>query len=478
MGILDSIRSAVSAERGYLPGPAAPRAPRVWATGGGKGGVGKSVFTSSLAISLASRGERCVVVDADLGGANVHTLLGVPNPRLTLSHFLAREVESLSDVMCPTPVPNLSIISGARGLLEMANPKHTQKEKLLRHIRRLDVEHVFLDLSAGSSFNVLDFFLAADDGILVVVPEPTSIENAYYFLKTAFFRSLRNAARQHAVREALGRVLDVGSRRRVRSPRELIEGVGEIDAAAGRELQNQAAGFSPLLVVNKTRTVEHRRVGFEISAVCKDFLGTEVSYLGALERDECVRTAVAERKPVLKLFPGSTFSRDLEAIASRMLAGDPQAAEASIRAAEPNYLRRRNLPQQATLATQCLVEEEKKQVRQERLDTAYARARERRPDSRPSARAALPSLDVAEPGAYLRRCREHLGRSIPEIVQRTRLLAIDAIENERYEDLPPDPYLRGQILQYARELGIEEAPALAASFVGRYRLWKAKRRSP
>ena len=74
----------------------APRAPRIWSVGGGKGGVGKSVVTSSLAAALAGLGRRCVVIDGDLGGANLHTLLGAARPRLTLAHFMSGEVASLA----------------------------------------------------------------------------------------------------------------------------------------------------------------------------------------------------------------------------------------------------------------------------------------------------------------------------------------------------------------------------------------------
>jgi flagellar biosynthesis protein FlhG len=122
--------------------------------GGGKGGVGKSLVLSSLACAIAASGRRCTVIDADLGGANLHTLLGVAPPRRTLSHFLSGEVSSLAELMVPTSVPNLSLVSANRALLDMANPRHCQKEKLLRHVRRLDVDEVLLDLGGGSAFNV------------------------------------------------------------------------------------------------------------------------------------------------------------------------------------------------------------------------------------------------------------------------------------------------------------------------------------
>ncbi len=107
-------------------------APRIWAVGGGKGGVGKSVVASSLAATIAATGRRCAIIDADLGGANLHTLLGVRRPRHTLSHFLSGDVGSLADLMVQTSVPNLWLVSGNQALLEMANPRHSRMEKLFR----------------------------------------------------------------------------------------------------------------------------------------------------------------------------------------------------------------------------------------------------------------------------------------------------------------------------------------------------------
>ncbi len=133
--------------------------PRVWAIGGGKGGVGKSVFAANLATQLARNGSRVALVDGDLGGANLHTLLGVPSPDTNLSDFISKRVATLGEVMTPTSIENLWLVSGAKALVETANLNFGQKSKLLRHINQLDADHVILDLGAGSTFNVLDFFL-------------------------------------------------------------------------------------------------------------------------------------------------------------------------------------------------------------------------------------------------------------------------------------------------------------------------------
>ena len=86
---------------------------QIVAVGGGKGGIGKSLITSSLGICLARRGRRVVLVDADLGGANLHTALGLNPPKLSLGDFINRRVSSIEEVIMETGVPNLGLISGA-----------------------------------------------------------------------------------------------------------------------------------------------------------------------------------------------------------------------------------------------------------------------------------------------------------------------------------------------------------------------------
>jgi len=402
-------------------------APRIWAVGGGKGGVGKSVVAASLAAAIAGTGRRCAVIDADLGGANLHTLLGVSRPRLTLSHLLTGEVGSLEELMVQTSVPNLWLVSGNEALLEMANLKHAQKEKLFRHIRRVAVDDVLLDLGAGSAFNVLDFFLLARRGLVVTTPEPTAIENAEHFLKAALYRSLQLVARHPEVRAAILRARENHRGRRVRSAGELIALVREIDPPAAKLLEERAQAFLPVLLVNQVRSAEHREVGPELVAAWRDRLGVPVAYAGSVDADPNVVAAVAQRQPALLAFPRCGFSKHIDALAQRLL--------------------------------------------REEGDAPCERAEERRLLSRSAEpavpRSPLPPLDPSQPGAYLRRCREQLGSTLAEMIERTRIRILDHIESERFELLPPEPYLKGFLLSYAQELGVPDVASFAASYLRR-----------
>ena len=190
------------------------------------------MLAASLGWQLARLGKRVVLVDADLGGANLHTCLGLPGPSRTLGDFIQRRVERIEDVVVDTPFPRLRLISGASDVLGAANINYQQKVRLLNKLRSLDVDVVLIDLGAGTAHNIIDFFLISDVALLAVVPEPTSIENGYRFIKSALYRRLRNAAPSPAVRDVIDAALDQKNAQGIRSPLDLLAAVEREDPAA------------------------------------------------------------------------------------------------------------------------------------------------------------------------------------------------------------------------------------------------------
>jgi flagellar biosynthesis protein FlhG len=298
------------------------RARKVISIGGGKGGIGKSLISANLGIELARRGKRVVLVDVDLGGANLHTTLGIDLPRRTLSDFIERKVARIEDVVTPTGIENLGLVSGALDHLDAANPRYAQKMRLLRHVQQMDVDYVVLDLGAGTHSNVLDFFLVSDHGVLVLVPEPTAVENAYRFVKAAFWRRLRNVAQVYGYDPLLRSVMESGS---FKSPVDLVASFSERDPDAGRNLARHLAGFRPRLVVNQARTQQDADIGHAVVAAWRKYFGLEMDFLGTISYDDEMWRAVRARRPLLVDRPEVPSARAFGPIADALLALDGAA---------------------------------------------------------------------------------------------------------------------------------------------------------
>ena len=170
--------------------------PQIWAVGGGKGGIGKSVLSILISMALAEKGKDTVVIDGDLGGANLHTFMGIRTPSRTLNDFISRHYATLDDVCVGTEQKGLRIICGASEVLTLANLQFAQKTKILQAISKIEADHVILDLGAGTGFNTLDFFLSAHRQIVVMTPQPVAIQNAYAFIRNAVYRTLSRLTSQ------------------------------------------------------------------------------------------------------------------------------------------------------------------------------------------------------------------------------------------------------------------------------------------
>ncbi|MDP3430784.1 MAG: P-loop NTPase, partial [Desulfomicrobium sp.] len=144
----------------------------------GKGGVGKTNVSVNLALCLSRLGRRCVILDADLGLANVDVVLGL-TPERNLFHVFHEDV-SLSDILYPTAY-GFSILPAASGVSEMLSLSTGQKLELLEAMDVLEdtTDFLIVDTGAGINDNVLYFNLAAQERMVVVTPEPTSLTDAY-----------------------------------------------------------------------------------------------------------------------------------------------------------------------------------------------------------------------------------------------------------------------------------------------------------
>mgnify|MGYP001078647347 FL=1 len=269
---------------------------RIWAIGGGKGGTGKSFVAASLGLHLASLDREVVLVDADLGAPNLHTLLGMRAGHPDLGDFLTGNLPTLEEAAADTPYRGLRIVRGSENILFIANLNHYKKLRLLRHLRQLPTRNVILDLGTGSSFNTLDFFLSANPGIVVATPEPTAIENTYLFLKSCIMRVLKLYMDHYKIRDLHQRMLDQ-IEKNSQSLYGFFKSLMETDRSYGTLLYRALRGFRPCLVMNKTRDERDVQLGRSVADVVRKYLLVDMKYLGGVPYDEDVHTSLRGLRP-------------------------------------------------------------------------------------------------------------------------------------------------------------------------------------
>jgi len=224
--------------------------------------------------------------------------------------------------MLDTPVENLKLISGACGTLGMANPRFTQKLRFINELRRIHADYVLLDLGAGSSFNVIDFFIAADQGIVVTTPEPMAIQETFNFLKIALMRKIMRQFKnqpeiaalfeQEALRENMQNGATLGS---------LLQKIRAIDQTAGNAAATLFDAFRPSLILNMVHSQEEVKEGIALSTAAEELRYIHLEFLGYIDYDDSVRKAVKEMRPFMIDNPKSKASKSLAKLISVGLQG-------------------------------------------------------------------------------------------------------------------------------------------------------------
>ncbi len=330
----------------YIEGPATeqPGEACLIPIGGGKGGVGKSFVVANLATALARSGYRVIAVDGDLEGANLHTCLGVARPRTSLADFVAHREEDLQKLILETPIANLRLIAATDGNLASPQPNHSRRVRLTRELRKLPADFVLLDLGAGTHSAVMDYFMIGHDGVVVIAPEPTSVENAYAFIRAAFYRRLRLAMVSHDVRKVVTTAMDQRNERGIRTPSDLLTEIQSLDSAEAGRFVDTMRAFRPRIIINDVRTAEDVKLGFSIRSVCRKYFGIEADYLGYVNHDEQARLSLRARRPIVDLYPRSDAAIYLSRIARKLCATSPRVATGVLSSATPRAQPPQRLP--------------------------------------------------------------------------------------------------------------------------------------
>lgn len=241
---------------------------RIIAVTSGKGGVGKTNFSINLAISLSNLGYSVLVLDADIGLANIDVLLGL-FPKETISSILTKN-KKITDVI--TDGPNgIKIIAGGSGLYDMLQLNNESLDYLIKQLIELEnlFDFVIIDTGAGISEIVMSFVAAAHEVVLITTPEPTSLTDVYALIKA---------------------------------------------------MRIQGYNGQLKLVVNKAENYKEALNVYEkLSIASSKFLNTKIENYGYIINSKQVEEAVKNQHPFLTLYPNSTIAKNINSIAIKII---------------------------------------------------------------------------------------------------------------------------------------------------------------
>lgn len=241
---------------------------RVIAVTSGKGGVGKSNIALNLAIAFQQMGKMALVLDADLGMANIHLLAGI-QPAYSLKDLLRLDLEP-SELITQGP-EGIGIVAGGSGVIALADSTSGQRRQLLETLEKMErhAEIIMVDTAAGMGSGVRDFLMAADEVVFVLTPDLTSLADAYGLLKALHAKEFNR----------------------------------------------------PLyLVVNMATSLKQAAdVAVRFSNCARQFLGVSIDNIGYILRDATVGAATVRRTPYLVFEPQAKVSKNTVAIASALL---------------------------------------------------------------------------------------------------------------------------------------------------------------
>jgi len=287
----------------------------IYTVGGGKGGTGKSFITASLGTILAQQGKKVLLVDLDLGASNLHTFLALGKPQISLKQYLNKEVHDINEVVVQTNQPNLSVISSAGCSLEIANLYYAQKVKVIRGIKKLSYDYIFIDLGSGTHYNTLDFYLISNEGIIVTTPESISVENMFRFLKSIYLRKVKAVLKDYGLniicREYLNRVND--------SPVKLFSHIMDFvkqydvqnNATVEKCIKNQKIG----LILNQFRWQVDKNFGHELTKICNKHLYFNYYFLGNVSSDHKISDATMKDRVFVNEYSYAKTAKEICTVA-------------------------------------------------------------------------------------------------------------------------------------------------------------------
>ncbi|AWG42744.1 MinD/ParA family protein [Candidatus Borreliella tachyglossi] len=284
----------------------------------GKGGVGKSLFSTNIAICLANEGKKVLLTDLDLGGSNLHSMLNIV-PNKSIGTFLKTKIY-FKDIIVESGIKNLSFIAGDSGIPELANIAIFQKRRIINNLKALSYDYLIIDLGAGTTFNTIDFFLMSNRGVIVTIPTVTATMNSYLFLKNAIFRLISKVFTKEtkAYEIISGIKKDSSNLQKIYIPNLLLK-VETYDPENHAKFMKIFSQFSPFIVFNMLNTPDDIIKTERIIKSAKDYLNINLQSIGSIYKDELIDKALNHKIPITLYKPTSLTSKSIKKISKKLI---------------------------------------------------------------------------------------------------------------------------------------------------------------
>ena len=294
--------------------------PKVLAVASGKGGVGKTLFASNLALRLAANGHSTIAVDMDLGGSNLHSYLGIKNTNVGIGNLLSDGRLKFADLIIETPYEHLGFVPGDVLVSGVSNLQLAQRKSIATAIAKVPAEYVIVDLGSGTGSRVVDFFLISNSGLIVTVPQAPAVLNAYSLLKSMTFRLLQQTfAENKKITTYLNRILKEKRPGAGISIHEIVTEIAAKETRSGKKAREVLSALQPKIIINMSRDSEDLRIIESLHELVAKNLEINLECLGLISFDARVSEAVASLGPFTEAHPESVVTRQIERIAQKIL---------------------------------------------------------------------------------------------------------------------------------------------------------------
>ncbi|HEX2921858.1 MAG TPA: P-loop NTPase [Bacteroidales bacterium] len=286
----------------------------------GKGGVGKSIVAANLAVALANSGHSVVAIDLDLGGSNLYSYLGLDNIYAGIGDYLMTRKGKLVDYPVKTNIPNLQYLAADHRVPFLANITYAQKVKLVNEIKKIPADYVVLDLGAGTTFNTLDYFDFATNGLVVTTFEKPAILNTLSFIKNFIHRiALKEIKQNSTINADINKAYKNLTGDDLLTIDEIIGIVNKVDPPLASKILTLTRSYQPRIIFNRGSHPDQLEVCNHLQASIKKYLSIDLCFFGFLFEEDTFELSSIQGTNLMKRYPESILSKGINDISRRII---------------------------------------------------------------------------------------------------------------------------------------------------------------